>query len=162
MGQVPERQLFSYWSIMSAIQKLTLDHAEQAAHLHRVAGALIPGYDTTLHSAAEYYVFYRDEVLLKDELWGVFNGSRLQGFIALLPGWIDHLYVDPAIHGTGIGSSLVRLAQEKQSELRLYTFQSNVNARAFYEKHGFVIEELTDGERNEEKMPDITYQWVRS
>ena len=147
---------------MSAIEKLTLDHIEQAADLHRVAGALIPGYDTTLHSADEYHTFYRDEVILKDELWGVFDGSRLRGFIALLSGWIDHLYVDPAIHRAGIGSSLVRLAQEKQSELRLYTFQSNVNARKFYEKHGFVIEELNDGERNEEKMPDITYQWVRS
>ena len=146
---------------MSAITKLTRDHVEQAANLHRVAGALIPGYDTALHSADEYYIFYRDEVMLKDELWGVFDGSRLQGFIALLPGWIDHLYVDPAIHRAGIGSSLVRLAQDKQSELRLYTFQSNVNARVFYEKHGFVIKELTNGERNEEKMPDITYQWVR-
>ena len=57
---------------------------------------------------------------------------------------------------------MVRLAQEKQSEFRLYTFQSNVNARKFYEKHGFVIEEFNDGERNEEKMPDITYLWVRS
>ena len=147
---------------MSAIKKLTVDHIEQAANLHRVAVALIPDYDTTLHSADEYHIFYRDEVILKDELWGVFDGSRLQGFIALLPGWIDHLYVDPAIHRAGIGSSLVHLAQEKQSELRLYTFQSNVKARKFYEKHGFVIEELNDGERNEEKMPDITYQWVRS
>ena len=144
---------------MYAVEKLTLDHVEQAANLHRVAGALIPGYDTMLHSADEYHRFYRDEVMLKDELWGIFVGSRLQGFIALLPGWIDHLYVDPAVHRAGIGSSLVRLAQEQQSELRLYTFQSNVNARAFYEKHGFVIEELTDGERNEEKMPDITYHW---
>ena len=147
---------------MPAIEKLTFDHIEQAANLHRVAGALIPGYDTTLHTADEYLTLYRDEVILKDEVWGVFDGGRLQGFIALLPGWIDHLYVDPAIHRAGIGSSLVRLAQEKQSELRLYTFQSNVNARKFYEKHGFVIEEFNDGERNEEKMPDITYHWVRS
>ena len=146
---------------MIAIEKLTLDHVEQAANLHRVAGAFIPGYDTTLHSAEEYNILYRDEIIIKDESWGVFDGSRLQGFIALLPGWIDHLYVDPTIHRTGIGSSLVRLAQEKQSELRLYTFQANVNARAFYEKLGFIIEELTDGERNEEKMPDITYLWVR-
>ena len=147
---------------MSAMEKLTLDHIEQAANLHCVAVALIPGYDTTLHTADEYLTFYRDEVILKDELWGVFDGSRLQGFIALLPGWIDHLYVDPAIHRAGIGSSLVRLAQEMQSELRLYTFQSNSNARKFYEKHGFVIEEFNDGERNEEKMPDITYQWATS
>ena len=97
---------------MSAIKKLTVDHIEQAATLHRVAVALIPGYDTTLYSADEYHIFYRYEVILKDELWGVFDGSRLQGFIALLPGWIDHLNVDPAIHRAGTGSSLVGLAQE--------------------------------------------------
>ena len=147
---------------MLTITELTFEHACAAGELHHSAGALIPGYDTSLHSTEEFHAFYRNHVMQKDELWGVFDGSRLQGFIALLPGWIDHLYVDPAIHRAGTGSSLVRLAQEKQSELRLYTFQSNVNARAFYEKHGFVIEELTDGERNEEKMPDITYQWVRS
>ena len=147
---------------MTTIQKLTFDHFELAAMLHRMAGAQIPGYDTTLHSADEFRGFYRDEVMINDELWGVFDGGRLQGFIALLPGWIDHLYVDPAVRRAGIGSALVRLAQKQQSELRLYTFQSNANARAFYEKHGFVIEELTDGARNEEKMPDITYKWVRS
>ncbi|WP_309752732.1 GNAT family N-acetyltransferase, partial [Novosphingobium sp.] len=81
------------------------------------------------------------------------------GFIALLPGWIDHLYIQPDLHRRGIGSALVRFAQGRQSELRLYTFQSNVNARAFYEGHGFVIEELNDGTRNEEQMPDITYFW---
>jgi GNAT superfamily N-acetyltransferase len=146
---------------MATIKKLVLEHARHAADLHRIAGALIPGYDTTLHSADEFHSFYRDEVLLKDELWGVFAGPRLQGFIALLPGWIDHLYVDPALHRTGVGSLLVGFAQELQAELRLYTFQSNLNARAFYERHGFVVEDLTDGERNEEKMPDMTYRWVR-
>ena len=146
---------------MYVAQRLSPEHANQAADLHRVAGALIPGYDTSLHSLAEYRTFYRDEVMLKDELWGVFEKNRLQGLIALLPGWIDHLYVNPAVHRSGIGSALVRFAQEQQAELRLYTFQSNTNARAFYEKHGFLIEELTDGERNEEKMPDITYCWSR-
>lgn len=146
---------------MDAISKLTSQHVEQAASIHRAAGALIPGYDTSLHSAEEYRVFYRDELMVKDELWGVFERQKLQGFIALLPGWIDHLYVDPALHRSGIGSALVDLAQRKQSHLRLYTFQANINARAFYEKHGFAIEELTDGERNEEKMPDITYRWIR-
>ena len=146
---------------MSAIRKLTVDHVQQAADIHRTAGALIPGYDTTLHSADDYREFYRNEVMIKDELWGVFVGDNLRGFIALLPGWIDHLYVDPEHLRTGTGSTLVRLAQDQQSELRLYTFQSNSNARSFYEKHGFVIEELTDGQRNEEKMPDVTYLWNR-
>jgi putative acetyltransferase len=147
---------------MLTIAKLTTKDANAAADLHRAAGALIPDYDTSLHSAEEYRAFYRDEVLQKDEVWGAFEGEALRGFIALLPGWIDHLYVAPASHRRGIGSSLVELAQSKQSELRLYTFQSNANARAFYERHGFVIEEMTDGERNEEKMPDITYRWLQT
>jgi len=146
---------------MLTIAELTTQDAPAAAAIHRAAGALIPDYDTSLHSAEEYVAFYRDTVMPKDELWGAFEGDVLRGFIALLPGWIDHLYVAPASHRRGIGTSLLQSAQAIQSELRLYTFQSNKNARAFYERHGFLIEEMTNGERNEEKMPDITYRWSR-
>ena len=136
--------------------------ARAAAELHRIAGALIPGYDTTLHTPDEYVAFYEKEVLINGPVWGAFEGAILRGHVALLPGWIDHLYVDPPFHGQGIGSALVTLAQREQDELRLYTFQSNTRARALYERHGFVIEELTDGARNEEKMPDVTYHWRRA
>ena len=146
---------------MLTIEELSIKHADAAAEIHRAAGALIPGYDTSLHSAAEFRAFYRDDVMRKDKLWGAFEGEALRGFIALRPGWIDHLYVEPAMHRLGIGSLLVRLTQSMQTELRLYTFQSNVIARTIYEWHGFLIAEMTDGERNEEKMPDITYHWVR-
>lgn len=61
----------------------------------------------------------------------------------------------------GIGTKLLMLAQREQDELRLYTFQSNARGSAFYERHGFVIEELTSGECNEQRMPDITYRWCR-
>jgi putative acetyltransferase len=147
---------------MLTFVQLTAEHAGAAADLHRTAGALIPGYDTSLHSANEYLAFYRNDVLQRDEVWGAFQGTDLKGFVALLEGWINHLYVDPSAHRQGIGSALIKLAQSNQSELRLYTFQSNIIARAFYESHEFIIEEMTDGERNEEKMPDITYHWVRA
>ncbi len=147
---------------MLALLQLTVDHADAAADLHRTAGALIPGYDTGLHSAADYRAFYRNDVLQKGEVWGAFEGQDLRGFVALLPGWIDHLYVDPPAHRRGIGSALIALAQSRQAQLRLYTFQSNVVARAFYESHGFNIEEMTDGQRNEEKLPDLTYLWMRA
>ena len=147
---------------MLYIAKMNIKHAGAAAELHRAAGALIPGYDTSLHTPEEFQLFYSDDVMQKDELWGAFDGETLRGFIALLPGWVDHLYVEPALHGQGIGSQLIGLAQQQQPELRLYTFQSNTIARGFYERHGFVIDEMTDGGRNQEKMPDITYHWVRS
>ena len=141
------------------LRLLSGDDAAAAARLHREAGALIPGYDTALHTPEEDLAFHRDSVIPSGDVWGAFAGGRMLGFIALLPGWIDHLYVQPDLHRCGIGSALVRFAQVRQHELRLYTFQSNANARAFYENHGFVIEEMTDGQRNEEQMPDITYLW---
>jgi putative acetyltransferase len=134
---------------------------ERAAAIHQSAGALIPGYDTSQHCTEEFRRFYREVVFLAGPIWGAFAESGLLGQLALLPGWIDHLYVEPTWHGRGIGSRLVHLAQDQQDELRLYTFQSNLRARAFYERHGFVIEELTNGDRNEEKMPDCTYHWQR-
>jgi len=132
-----------------------------ASRIHRRAGALIPGYNTSLHSEAEFALFYRDRVMVGGPVWGVFEDDALRGHLALRPGWIDHLYVDPEFHGRGIGSTLVQLAQREQGELRLHTFQSNTRARALYERHGFSLEELTDGARNEEGMPDATYHWRR-
>ena len=146
---------------MITLRLLVADEGEAAAQLHRRAGALIPGYDTSLHSEAEFTAFYRDKVMVDGPVWGAFEGDLFRGHLALLPGWIDHLYVDPEVHGQGIGGALVRLAQGQQDELRLYTFQSNVRARALYERHGFVVEELTDGQRNAEKMPDVTYHLRR-
>ena len=147
---------------MITLRRLRPDESPAAADLHRRGGALIPGYDTSLHTPEEYVALYRDKVMVDGPVWGAFQGEVLRGYIALLPGWIDHLYVDPDFHGLGIGSELVRLAQGQQDELRLYTFQANTRARALYERHGFGIEELTDGARNEEKMPDVTYLWRRA
>ncbi len=143
------------------LRLLRPEESNAAADIHRRAGAMIPGYDTSIHSAAEFSTFYRETVMVNGPVWGAFFGGTLVGHVALLPGWIDHLYVDPAYHGRGVGSRLVKLAQAEQQELRLYTFQSNGRARALYERHGFSLEELTNGDRNEEKMPDTTYYWRR-
>lgn len=142
-------------------RRLLADDSDCAAEIHRRAGALIPGYDTSLHSADEYRTFYRETVMREGPVWGAYHADQLCGHVALRPGWIDHLYVSPDFQGRGIGSCLVRLAQREQSELRLFTFQANLRARQLYERHGFRIEALTNGERNEEKMPEMTYHWAR-
>ena len=41
----------------------------------------------------------------------------------------------------------------------LWTFEGNHRARRFYEQRGFVAVEFTDGSRNEERTPDVRYQW---
>jgi len=61
----------------------------------------------------------------------------------------------------GIGSLLLGCAKEEMDEIRLWTFQRNAGARAFYQRHGFTAEEETDGTDNEEREPDVLYHWRR-
>jgi membrane-anchored protein YejM (alkaline phosphatase superfamily) len=54
----------------------------------------------------------------------------------------------------------VELAKRRQpSGLQLWTFQVNGTARRFYERHGFLAVESTDGSGNEEGDPDVRYVW---
>ncbi len=73
--------------------------------------------------------------------------------------WIDQLYVDPVSTRAGIGGTLLEHAMRLHpTGLKLWTFQSNLGARRFYEPHGFVAVASTTGE-NEEQAPDVCYQW---
>lgn len=81
------------------------------------------------------------------------------GLLVLEGEWIDQLYVDAGRTGEGIGSRLVALAKEQRpTALRLWTFEANVRARRFYERHGFVATGATAGD-NEEGAPDVRYEW---
>jgi len=74
-------------------------------------------------------------------------------------GWIDHLYVAPEHVGRGVGSALVNEALALlRAPVRLYTFQSNVRARAFYEARGFRAVRFGDGTGNEVGVPDVLYR----
>ncbi len=74
--------------------------------------------------------------------------------------WVEQLYVDPDWTGRGIGTRLIDLAKRlRPSGLQLWAFQSNVRAHRFYERHGFLAVERTDGTANEERAPDVRYVW---
>jgi GNAT superfamily N-acetyltransferase len=74
--------------------------------------------------------------------------------------WIDQLYLLPGWIGRGIGTQLLDGARcELASPIRLYTFQCNHSARHFYEHRGFTAIAFGDGSGNEEKCPDILYEW---
>jgi GNAT superfamily N-acetyltransferase len=87
------------------------------------------------------------------------------GLLAVSKGigcsWIDQLYLLPGWVGRGIGTRLLELARgELAPPIRLYTFQCNQPARAFYERRGFEAVAFGDGSGNEEKCPDILYEWT--
>jgi GNAT superfamily N-acetyltransferase len=143
------------------IRALTPAHAGDVARIHRAAfDARLP-WLAGLHTPAEDLAFFRDRVFADCRVEGAFVGSALLGFIAVRPGWIDHLYVSPHAQGGGAGTALVGAAQATFSALSLWTFQKNFGARRFYERRGFVAAEETDGTRNAEREPDVRYVWRR-
>jgi GNAT superfamily N-acetyltransferase len=92
----------------------------------------------------------------ENRLIGMMASSEDQDF-----GWIDHLYLDPPEVNRGIGSAFViRAKSELRHPIRLYTFQENAACRRFYERHGFCAIEFTDGADNEERCPDVLYEFV--
>ncbi|WP_432720473.1 GNAT family N-acetyltransferase [Jeongeupia wiesaeckerbachi] len=67
--------------------------------------------------------------------------------------------VAPALVGRGIGTLLLAHAMGTLPQpIRLRTFQANLGAQRFYERHGFAAIELTDGHANEERCPDVLYE----
>lgn len=94
------------------------------------------------------------------EVWLALAEDRLVGFACLTPHWLDSLYVDPAAQRGGIGSALLDVVKSRlDGGFALWVFESNTPARAFYERHGLVELERTDGWGNEERSPDIKLAW---
>ena len=146
---------------MIAYGLMRSDESVAAAMQHRLAGAMIPGFDPTLHSVDETCAFYRT-VFAKGPVWGAYDGALLVGHLALEPGWIEHLYVDPARHGEGIGRSLIAIAQREQDDLQLFTYAANARARTIYEAAGFVAQEFGFDPEHEDRVPNVRYRWQKA
>jgi GNAT superfamily N-acetyltransferase len=140
---------------------LRLDETDAAARQHRAAGAMIPGFDPGLHTLDETSDFYR-KVFARGPIWGAFEEETLLGHLALEPGWIEHLYVEPDRQSRGIGTGLLTIAMREQNDLQLWTYQANARARRLYEGHGFVAEEYDFDPEHEDRVPNVRYRWRRS
>ena len=105
--------------------------------------------------------WFASNVVADSELWiAVDHTGTAVGILVLEGDWVGQLYVDPSVTGKGIGAQLLSVAKrERPAGLRLWTFTSNVGAQRFYERHGFVESDRTDGRDNEERSPDILYSW---
>lgn len=118
-------------------------------------------YDFPLaHTDDEVRGWIRERVIPGMETWVAVDGDRVVGMMVVAPGMLEQLYVAPDRLGSGIGRELVDLAKERSTGgLSLWTFQVNDRARRFYERNGFVAVELTDGSGNQERQPDVRYEW---
>ena len=106
--------------------------------------------------------YFWNRVLEENQLWVVEVDNRPIAFMAMNQEFVDQLYIHPDYWRQGIGNALLNLARERSPEhVWLYTLQINVNARAFYEKNGFVAEKFGVSPPPESE-PDVEYHWRKS
>ncbi len=142
-------------------RRLSLSEMDDAALVHRAAFDERLPWLSGRHTPTEDREFFRCHVFETCEVWGRFDASHLLGFVAFHEGWIDQLYVLPRCQGRGIGSELLDTVEQHGPWWRLWTFRRNEAARRFYENRGFSAIRQTDGSANDEREPDVLYEWRR-
>ncbi|MEI5099960.1 GNAT family N-acetyltransferase [Streptomyces sp. PmtG] len=130
-----------------------------------VAEVYLRSYDAALptvrraHGDDEVREYFRRVVLPRGTTWVARAAGAVVGMMVLDGAELGQLYLAPDWRGRGVGDRFVALAKERApGGLSLWTFQVNAPARRFYERHGFVAVQWTDGD-NEEGEPDVRYAW---
>ena len=100
-------------------------------------------------------------VLTQRETWVVEEPVGITAVLVLQPGSINDVRRSRP-HRSRAGARLVDLAKELNPDgLDLWTFQSNVGPRRFYERHGFIAVAATSGD-DEAGAPDVRFHWSGS
>jgi GNAT superfamily N-acetyltransferase len=112
-----------------------------------------------VHTDEDVHEFFATMVLPQRETWVIAgDDAEIVALLVLQAGGSTSCTSIRAT-GSGLGSSLVDFAKAVcPAALDLWTFAANVGVRRFYERHGFVAIDSTDG-RNEEGAPDVRYHW---
>ncbi|AQR75810.1 acetyltransferase [Sphingomonas sp. LM7] len=66
------------------------------------------------------------------------DADRVQGFLVMDGEMIDALFVDPAVHGRGVGTALLNYALKLAPNAIVDASEQATNALPFYEARGFV------------------------
>ena len=112
-----------------------------------------------LHTPEEDRAFLAGVVAHQD-VWVAEEPNGIAGFLALDDDLGTLFYVEPEAQERGLGSALFEHAcRERPRGFTFWVFQANESARRFYEKRRCVAVEFTDGAGNEEKTPDVRYEW---
>jgi len=140
------------------IRLATAADAESAARVFTASFASM-SFVPKMHSSEEDRAFVRQLIADKD-VWVAERDGHILGLACWHDGWLEQLYVDPTHHNGGMGTALLTHVMKRHTEgFQLWTFQANAGARRFYERHGFIAVEFTDGSGNEENTPDVRYAW---
>ena len=77
----------------------------------------------------------------------VYDDGVVKGFLHVGGDEVRRLFVEPVLHGQGIGAALLEYAIREKHVTRLWALEKNTRAIAFYHRYGF----LPNGERRLEE-----------
>src|SRR5262245_49390742 len=146
---------------MTSIRGATAADARACADIQIAAMRGTMPWLPDLHTDDETRAWMRDVVFATREVWVAEEGGLVAAFVAVEGDVVGNLYVAPPAQGRGLGSALLGVVKrERPRGFRLWVFQRNARARAFYEARGLVLVETTDGRANDEREPDALYAWT--
>ncbi|BCJ35895.1 N-acetyltransferase GCN5 [Actinocatenispora thailandica] len=143
-----------------SIRPATADDAAAIAEVHRQSrAATMPYLPPQRRGHDEVVRWVREVVLPGCRVLVAEADGTVVGYAALDGTLLDALYLRPERRRHGIGSLLLAAVREYSPEcLTLHVFEANVDARAFYARHGFV--EIGRGADNMEQLPELTLRWT--
>lgn len=142
------------------VRPATAADAEQVADIDLSARAEALPTVRWAHTPDEVRSWIANVLLPGGDVWVAEQAGVLVGYLALHNDIVAQLYLRPGYWRRGIGTALIRHAKALRPDgLRLWCFQVNARARAFYAAQDFAAVEFTDGSGNEEQEPDILFAW---
>jgi putative acetyltransferase len=121
------------------IRRGTAQDVPRALEIWRRAVDATHGF-LTRQDRVEIDAMVAEHFLPNAELWLAVDGADYpQGFLVMDGSMIDALFVDPSVHGRGIGTALVQHALSlSPGAIDVDASEQADNAVAFYEARGFV------------------------
>ncbi len=146
------------------LRKASTSDANDIANVYLTSRKKLVAFAPLVHSDESVYQWICKDLLLNEHVIVAEENKAIIGMMSLTKhegiGRIRQLYILPSAVGHGIGSAMIKMAKSiLGSPIQLYTFQENIGARRFYERHGFLAIEFNDGSENEENCPAVLYEW---
>lgn len=121
-----------------------------AADVFRIAEIEVFNYRLNFYPIFRNDKFYFGELQVSSEAEKLADGEILQdiyvyddgavkGFIIIEGCEVWKLFVEPVLHGQGIGAKLLEYAKEEHNADSLWALEKNTRAIKFYERHGFCV-----------------------
>lgn len=147
------------------LRRATIADADAIANVYLRSRKELVSFAPLIHTDEDIYQWIRNDLLPEEQIIVAEDKGIIIGMMSLTKdegiGHVRQLYILPDVVGHGVGTLMINMAKSiLGSPIQLYTFQENIGAKQFYERHGFRAIGFDDGSGNEENCPAVLYEWV--